>query len=257
MEHYSEHRFGSALAIGLAMVALTGCETSSPQQPVAISSHDALPSPSESPAPIAATASPVIPRAPAPGNPIVSLQRALNNELVPLGMPRLTTDGKAGRQTKRALCAERLFTGNGESRADASPADKQRINGHETFSHTLTGFVISRTCQVMGVNIDNKLTMILPISTGKPGHATPAGDFSVAFGRNDLHNSTKYPVKGKREEGNMYRPQYFDFSGVAAIAIHGSSAMTPAATYPACGSHWPAIAAALALLPACRPCALV
>jgi hypothetical protein len=163
------------------------------------------------------------------------LQRSLNAELTPYGMPALTLDGNAGGQTKRALCAERLFSGRAASRADVTAADRDQLKTHEKLSSTLPGFVISRTCQVMGINIGDKLSMIIPVSTGAPAgyfrdspqdHTTAPGNFHIGQGIYGLHNSTKYP--SKHSAGNMLFPGFFN----GDEAVHGSPEMSDAVTSP-------------------------
>ena len=167
-------------------------------------------------------------------NPIVSLQKLLNNQLVPFGMPKLDTDGKAGGQTLRALCAERFFTGNVASRSPATAAELARISSSEKLSSPLPGFIISRTCQVMGVAVGGKLSMIIPVSTGAPrgyyadgqDHTTEAGRFTIGQGIYGLHNSTKYP--SQHSAGNMLYSGFFN----GDEAVHGSPEMAPNVTSP-------------------------
>jgi hypothetical protein len=99
----------------------------------------------------------------------------------------------------------------------------------------LSGFVISRTCQVMGVNIDHKLSMIMPVSTGAPAgyfpdspqdHTTNAGNFHIMSGFSGWHNSTLYP--SKHTAGNMLNTGFFN----GDQGIHGSREMLPTVTSP-------------------------
>ena len=167
-------------------------------------------------------------------NHVVTLQKSLNAELVQLGMPVLKTDGEAGGQTQRALCAERLFTGHTASKSPASAAEMARIGGSEHLSSALPGFVISRTCQVMGISVNGVLTMVIPVSTGAPrgyyadgqDHTTKAGTFTFGQGIYGLHDSTKYP--SKHSAGNMLYSGFFN----GDEAVHGSPEMSPEVTSP-------------------------
>jgi hypothetical protein len=224
-----------ALIASLAATALTGCSTfRGNTAPTAVSS--AAPSPTNSetsaspPAKIITSG-----QTPAHENTTVSLQRSLNALLTPYGMPALTLDGNAGGQTKRALCAERLFSGHAASQAQPTAAERNRIITHEKLSSMLPGFVISRTCQVMGININHKLSMIIPVSTGAPAgyfrdspeaHTTTPGNFHIMSGYYGWHNSTLYP--SKHTAGNMLNSGFFN----GDQAIHGSDEMSHAVTYP-------------------------
>ena len=101
-------------------------------------------------------------------------------------------------------------------------------------SSKLPGFVISRICQVMAININDKLSMIIPVSTGASqgyyndgqDHTTTAGNFHIGQGIYGLHNSTKYP--SKHSAGNMLFAGFFN----GDEAVHGSPEMSPAITSP-------------------------
>jgi len=224
------HRTAAAAALVLSLAGCTG-ESSH-------SSSDPLPSvnvrPSESPAEVPAVSStpPTAPilqhSAPKPEspNPNVQLQRDLNDWLTPLGMPALTTDGKIGGQTKRALCAVRLFTGHAASKAPATLPERTELAGPPVLDSNLSGYIINKTCQVMGVKLNDKLSMIIPVSTARAGYSTPIGDFHLQYGRYGWHNSSLYPAE--QGNGNMYDPEYFNGS----IAVHGSPEMYPGTTSP-------------------------
>lgn len=215
-----------SVAAGLLAVSLSACnpstETSSrpTEQPIATETPN--PTPTETPTPTQAPQ----PK-PTPEDPDIALQRNLNRELVPFGMPKLELDGKVGNQTRRALCAVRLLTGQETSRDTPTSTEIRNLQKRQTFKAPLGGIVISRECQVMAVNIDNKLSMVLPVSTGKSEYRTPEGSFRVQYGRFGWHNSSLYPEE--RGNGNMYKPVYFN----GAIAFHGSRDMYNSLTYPA------------------------
>lgn len=164
--------------------------------------------------------------APRPEDPNIAMQRELNSIFVPLGMPKLELDGKVGPQTKRALCAARLLTGQEASKDKPSKAEMRSLPRREQLSFELTGLVISRTCQVLVVNLEDEISMVIPVSTGMPGRTTPAVDSKIQYGRYGWHNSTLWPDAGSN--GNMYFPLYFN----GAIAVHGSRAMHPSVTTP-------------------------
>lgn len=171
---------------------------------------------------------------------IQSLQRTSNNDLVHLGMPRVNEDGKMGRQTQRALCAERLLKGTKASRALGSLTHSEivNLNNNNTLTspkipesgRTLTsGIIISQTCQVVVAVKNSAISSAFTVSTGKKGHETPNGTFSTQFARNGLHNSTLYPAPGENGSGgNMGYPIYF----APSIAIHSSKEMRDDVTTP-------------------------
>ncbi len=239
MENITRHRSHEiahiALAASLAAIALTGCNSRGGNTtPKAESS--AVPSATSTKTPPALPTPSAVPkRTTTHDNPTISLQRSLNAVLTPYGMPALTLDGNAGSQTKRALCAERIFSGHAASQAEATVADRNQLKSHEKLSSKLPGFVISRTCQVMGINIGDRLSMIIPISTGAPAgyfqdspqdHTTAAGNFHIGQGIYGLHNSTKYP--SKHSAGNMLFSGFFN----GDEAVHGSPEMSDAVTSP-------------------------
>ena len=222
-----------AVATSLSAVVLVGCKADTAPE---IRTAAATPHPSPNlRTPVAPAPAPAIRVSHAPQlNPIVALQRSLNAALVPLGMPKLNTDGQAGGQTQRALCAERLFTGHVASKSAATAAEMTRISSSEHLSSALPGFIVSRTCQVMGIALDHNLTMIIPISTGAPrgyysdgqDHTTNPGRYSMGQGIYGLHNSTKYP--SQHSAGNMLYAGFFD----GDIAVHGSPEMSSEVTSP-------------------------
>jgi len=132
-------------------------------------------------------------------------------------MPALTVDGKVGPQTRRAICAVRWLTGNQPSTALPTTAERAYLSKTHILRNSLSAIVVNRTCQVLAVNLNKHLTKIAPVSTGKPGHTTPALDSRMDYGRIGWHNSNLYPAE--QGSGNMYYPLYVK----GAIAIHGSN----------------------------------
>jgi hypothetical protein len=217
-----------ALSAGLVAVGLTTCSRLSQEStppPVAEATAEPITFPSLEPSP-EPTPSPVPSISPRPIDPMVALQRNLNNKLVRFGMPALKEDGKAGAQTKRAVCAVRLLTGREASMALPSAPEMKVLSGKLNLSFAVSGLIVSRTCQIMSVNLDKKLSMVIPVSTGRRGYRTPRVDGQVSHGRFGWHNSTLYP--DETGEGNMYKPLYFSGS----IAVHGSREMFPSVTTP-------------------------
>jgi lipoprotein-anchoring transpeptidase ErfK/SrfK len=206
------------LAAGLTAVALTGCTNQEQAHPEPIEtsiSPTPLEIPTETPTP-----------KPSPEKPAITMQKMLNTELVHLGMPELELDGKIGPQTRRAICTIRLLTGDEASLEKPTSSEIRALSNELELSSKLSGFVISRTCQIMAVNLDSKIRMVIPISSGKPGHTTPAVDNKIQYGRFGWHNSSLYPEE--KGNGNMYDPLYFN----GAIAVHGSNEMYPSVTTP-------------------------
>ncbi|MBC7708160.1 L,D-transpeptidase [Polaromonas sp.] len=158
------------------------------------------------------------------------LQHDLNGDLTRLGMPNLPENGKAGPQTRRALCAKRLFTGHVASLAAPSIEEIRQLQTQHSLTYAASGLIVSKTCQVLGVSTNNSITNIFPVSTGNTaaGHITPTVNTSIAFARTGWHNSTKYPSESGN--GNMLEPLYFESDN--SFAIHGSRAMKPSVTTP-------------------------
>jgi hypothetical protein len=232
LQTYREHLTSASLAVAVGALAssLAGCSPETSQgtrrPPAALAAN----TPSQ-----AATPPLVAPKPHRAEKAMVTEQRNLNHQLLSYGMPALDLDGKAGGQTSRALCALRLFTGHPASKAAASPFELRALQHSQVLHSPLPGFVISRTCQVMGINIDHRLSMIIPVSTGAPGghfslsprdHTTNPGNFHIMSGYYGWHNSTLYP--SKHTAGNMLNTGFFN----GDQGIHGSDEMLPAVTSP-------------------------
>ncbi len=226
MEHVQERSIrpfhNLAIATGLVAMSLSGCEQNSQASP---------PTPETTTSPIAAPVEIIDIHSPKPTSkpedPTISLQRNLNNQLVHLGMPKLELDGKEGPQVNRAECAVRFFTGHKASRKDATRAEMRAWAHKQPLRTPLTGFVISKTCQVMGVNLDGELKMIIPVSTGLPSSPTPSDSYRLYSSLEGWHNSSSHPDKSWRK-ANMFYPLYFS----GGYAIHGSHYMSVSGTTP-------------------------
>ncbi len=167
------------------------------------------------------------------------LQRDLNDDLSPLGMPALAVDGIGGRLTKRALCAERWLTGAKVTRSMAgiSSKDIARIDAaddlrspyvRELGSRMMSGLVINETCQVGIRIVGSEIKKVFPVSTGTKEKGTPNTVSRMSLGINGWHNSTLYP--SENDNGNMGLPQYFD--RYPAVATHASREFTSSTTAP-------------------------
>jgi len=150
---------------------------------------------------------------------IITLQNDMNQILPPLGMNKLAVDGNVGINTQDAICAMRMFSGSKPSRTTPTSLEVQSLLKKDTLSYRTGGLVVNLTCQVMGVNLDNKLSNIFPITSGKPGKETPAVNGAKVYkGIYGWHDSTLTP--SETGEGNMQFPLYYK----GPYAIHGSRA---------------------------------
>ena len=170
---------------------------------------------------------------------IRTLQIDANQDLVPLGMPRLAVDGKLGAQTLRAACAENWLTTGVATRSTAAYTTTKinELNNKDNMlnpymsehrTRIANGFIVNKTCQVMADTKNNRVIGLYPISTGIAGNETPNVLSKIFLARRGWHNSTKYPAEDGTN-GNMNNPLYFYAGG---IAIHGSRAMSSSSTTP-------------------------
>lgn len=142
-------------------------------------------------------------------------------------MPALQLDGKEGPQTQRALCAIRWLSCQPASREKASPMELKGLMARRQLVAPYSGLIVNRTCQVMAVDIDDKLSMVLPVSTGKRGFITPEMHSRIYYALAGWHNSSLYPDEDG--PGNMYNSVF----SKGDFAIHGSLGMRDSVTYPA------------------------
>jgi len=175
----------------------------------------------------------------ATGEAVRALQDDTNRDLGPLGMPRLALDGKFGAQTLRAACAENWLTTGVATRNPGTYSSNKinELNGKDTMlnpymsefrTRIANGFIVNKTCQVLAVTNNNKVTGLYPVSTGTSGHETPNVLNNIFMARRGWHNSSEHPAKDGTN-GNMDNPLYFYAGG---IAIHGSRAMSTSSTTP-------------------------
>lgn len=212
----------TATALTLAIGAFT----------CASSAAEAAPTPSPSPQPTATAV--IYPPLTVTAKEIKDLQIDSNADQDRLGMPTLTTDGKIGPQTRRALCIQRLLTGRRASLANPTRTEIQQLVKEDRYTISYKDFLISKTCQVLAINSialsngKNLTTKLIPVSTGDTtqGKITPITSTIVGFGRTGIHDSTLYPSADGA--GNMIQPVYFKNN--PTYAIHGSEAMTPKVT---------------------------
>lgn len=130
-------------------------------------------------------------------------------------------DGIEGPRTRQAACAARRLIGYRKvtrwrlrrkdvrvlRRTDALPRPK---NGKNYLS-------IDKTCQMVYQAKRGKWRRVVRASTGKAGHRTPGGSYSITWKWPGWHNSSQYPSDSGN--GNMYQSMYFKSGG---YAVHGS-----------------------------------
>jgi hypothetical protein len=147
---------------------------------------------------------------------VVQVQRNLKN----LGI-WLQVDGVEGPRTRQAVCAGRRLLGYRKAtrwrlrwrdvralrRADRLPKPQ---NGRNYLS-------VDKTCQMVYQAKRGKWRRVVRASTGKAGHRTPSGSYSITWRWPGWHNSSKYPSDSGN--GNMYNSMYFKSGG---YAVHGS-----------------------------------
>lgn len=138
----------------------------------------------------------------------------------------VTVDGIEGPRTRQGVCAARRLlrykkvTRNRITwtdirnlrRADALPKPR---NGNNYLS-------VDKTCQMLYQAKNGTWRRILRASTGKAGHRTPSGKFSITWRWPGWHDSSEYPSDAGN--GNMYNSMYFKSGG---FAIHGSRSVPP------------------------------
>ncbi len=133
----------------------------------------------------------------------------------------ITVDGVEGPRTRQAVCAaRRLLRYKRVSRNKITLKDVTAIRKATKWTkprHGNTYLWIDRRCQMLYQAKGGRFIRVLKASTGKPGHATPGGTYSITWRWPGWHDSSVYPSDSGN--GNMYNSMYFKSGG---YAVHGS-----------------------------------
>lgn len=130
-------------------------------------------------------------------------------------------DGIEGPRTRQAVCAGRRLLGyKRASRARLRWNDVKALRRADALPRPRNGknyLSIDKTCQTLYQAKRGKWRRVVRVSTGKAGHRTPSGSYSITWKWPGWHNSSKYPSDAGN--GNMYQSMYFKSGG---YAVHGS-----------------------------------
>lgn len=142
-----------------------------------------------------------------------------------IGIPVLSAEGKFEAEQARSFCIARLLSGETPSRK--SPTVQEKIFFKNLIkltppSWSNEGLNVSVHCQGAFWVENNKITKIMPVSTGRAGYHTRVGEYVVTRQWNGWHNSTQYDVP-------LYKTSYFS----GGQAVHGLVSDSLVKPYPA------------------------
>jgi len=166
--------------------------------------------------------------------------------LTKFGIPTGTIDGVYGANTGRGLCAFRQISGVSWSRSNANSALMTKLrsydstyaklsaipapdrNGHDTY------ILVNQTCQTLTYVENGYYSRIMTTSTGKSGHRTTNGTYSMGNTQKGWHCSSLYPDCSRQTQGRFatsssYGNMYNKRSVYGAVFVHGSTSVP---TYP-------------------------
>lgn len=133
----------------------------------------------------------------------------------------VAVDGIEGPRTRQGVCAaRRLLRYKKVTRNRITWTDIRNLRRAKALPKPRNGrnyLSVDKTCQMMYQAKKGKWRRIVRVSTGKRGHRTPSGTFSITWRWPGWHNSSQYPSDSGN--GNMYNSMYFKSGG---YAIHGS-----------------------------------
>jgi hypothetical protein len=133
----------------------------------------------------------------------------------------VTVDGVEGPRTRQGVCAaRRLLRYKKTSRNRITRKDVRALRRATEWTEPRHGknyLWVDRRCQMLYQAKKGKFIRVRKASTGKAGHATPRGTYSITWKWPGWHDSSEYPSDSGN--GNMYNSMYFKSGG---YAVHGS-----------------------------------
>lgn len=134
---------------------------------------------------------------------------------------RVAVDGIEGPRTRQGVCAaRRLLRYKPVSRNRITRKDVRALRNADRLPKPRNGnnyLSVDRTCQMLYQAKGGTWKRVLKASTGKPGHRTPKGEYTITWRWPGWHDSSQYPSDSGN--GNMYNSMYFKSGG---YAVHGS-----------------------------------
>lgn len=173
--------------------------------------------------------------------------RQAQSIMTKFGLPTGPVDGIDGSQTDRALCAARVMTGAKASRDKLNGSLLSKLKGLDKRNASLSSIsapkragqstyvYVNQTCQVMFYVENGHYKRVFAVSTGRAGHRTPNGTWTLGSTQKGWSCSTLYPESCSVQSagmfsnvsnyGNMYNRRLVN----GDIFVHGSMSVP---TYP-------------------------